>query len=660
MALAEVELNTITRSIRGAMGETAGEFKQAAAASSANLNKIVKDLANTMAAQRRDTAELHNSIEESVHEAQQTTSRIDHMMSAFQESITIQTQMYGELSNIGKNIRILNNNTESFNRNVSSMLMGNGGISSLLTSGFGNVASAIAGAAVGTAVGVGAAGMMGGGFGGQGVGESGSSSEAMSFFQSKGWTKEQSAGIVGNLQTESGKNLRTNAVGDNGQAYGIAQWHPDRQRKFQEVMGVPIRQSNFKQQLEFVQWELMNSERRAGQMLKAASTAIEAARAIDYGYERSTHQHLGQRMANAVSLAKQTGTQGTTTTPAASTDAAPVATPTQKPEIMQQGPVASETASRTDPGLTPHHISGGAHGGQEHGEKVSASLPSGDIVALGKALQGMNIVVSEHPAFGGVHPEKHYPNSAHNDNVAIDINAPGGIVEAQDPVWGARFDQLAKQIQAAGYTVLWRTRGHDNHIHAQIGGKGIKGGQSVIGGQTTPTSAPAPTTPGSSTAAAITPAAPPQVAATPAATPVEQPNISQAMTPSTAAPINPMQMMGMMGGMVPGMGMIGGMMPMIAGLLENLSQSMSNVDMVNQVAVNKQAQSESLTQTMFGDREPQNQPPVSAASNQMTSSGQAYAYNNPGDTGWPDWAAMLGGNHYEELDLFKPRMSKRG
>ena len=32
----------------------------------------------------------------------------------------------------------------------------------------------------------------------------GSSSEAMQFFQSKGWSKEQAAGIVGNLQAESG------------------------------------------------------------------------------------------------------------------------------------------------------------------------------------------------------------------------------------------------------------------------------------------------------------------------------------------------------------------------------------------------------------------------------------------------------------------------
>jgi hypothetical protein len=37
----------------------------------------------------------------------------------------------------------------------------------------------------------------------------------------RGWSKEQSAGLVGNLIVESG--LRTDAVGDGGKARGVAQ-----------------------------------------------------------------------------------------------------------------------------------------------------------------------------------------------------------------------------------------------------------------------------------------------------------------------------------------------------------------------------------------------------------------------------------------------------
>src|SRR5690606_17919333 len=47
--------------------------------------------------------------------------------------------------------------------------------------------------------------------------------EAMGFFESKGWTRAQAAGIVGNLQAESGvdPNRRQNG---GGPGYGLAQW----------------------------------------------------------------------------------------------------------------------------------------------------------------------------------------------------------------------------------------------------------------------------------------------------------------------------------------------------------------------------------------------------------------------------------------------------
>ena len=58
-----------------------------------------------------------------------------------------------------------------------------------------------------------------------GVAATGSAKDAVKFFISKGWTKEQAAGIVGNLQAESGKDLKTNAVGDGGRAIGAFQLH---------------------------------------------------------------------------------------------------------------------------------------------------------------------------------------------------------------------------------------------------------------------------------------------------------------------------------------------------------------------------------------------------------------------------------------------------
>lgn len=112
-------------------------------------------------------------------------------------------------------------------------------------------------------------------------------------------------------------------------------------------------------------------------------------------------------------------------------------------------------------------------------KRNTSGIPRGDIVALGRYLQKQGLVVSEQSKFGRV--GKHGKNSAHYHDAALDVNAPGGIVEANDPMWRARFDKWARDLDAAGYTVLWRTKGHDNHIHVQLGGRGIKGGRSIIG-----------------------------------------------------------------------------------------------------------------------------------------------------------------------------------
>jgi len=142
----------------------------------------------------------------------------------------------------------------------------------------------------------------------RGTGETGSAKTAIEFFISKGWTAEQTAGIVGNLQAESGADLKTDAVGDGGKAYGIAQWHPPRQENFRKAFGKDIRQSNFKEQLGFIQWELENTEKVAGQYLKSAKTAEEAAWLFDQYYERSSGAHRQRRIDNALALLNKSTT----------------------------------------------------------------------------------------------------------------------------------------------------------------------------------------------------------------------------------------------------------------------------------------------------------------------------------------------------------------
>jgi len=131
---------------------------------------------------------------------------------------------------------------------------------------------------------------------------SGSAEEVMNFFTNKGFTREQAAGIAANIKYES--DFKTDAVGDSGKAYGLAQWHPDRQANFSRVFGKDIKQSTFQEQLEFINWELSGPESRAKRAIMGARTPDEAAMLFDKFYERSSGTTTSQRMQLALNYAQ--------------------------------------------------------------------------------------------------------------------------------------------------------------------------------------------------------------------------------------------------------------------------------------------------------------------------------------------------------------------
>jgi len=707
------ELNEISRSIKGAMGESAGQFRQAAAAGYEQISKIVKDISKTFAAQRKDIVELGNTIEDSVHASEQVSSKLDQQTSVFQELLSLQTTMQSDMRNVASNIKILNNSVNSLDTNMSNALIG---------SGTGSVIGALKdlpssmkaiGLIGGAAVAATAAGAVmssgGGGALGPGVGESGSSSEAMSFFQSKGWSKEQSAGIVGNLQVESGKSLKTNAVGDGGQAYGIAQWHPDRQAKFQQVMGVPIRQSNFKQQLEFVQWELMNTEKRAGEMLKGASSAIEAARAVDYGYERSTHQHLGQRMSNAAALAKSSASDTasmSTTTADATPTSAPSPTADATPQPTTSANMSLYSSSAMDAGGMAGHGHGPISGSMEHGgeHKAEGKLSGVQPGILQKFEQIQSQAGTPLTVTSGFRDPKHNAevggakNSAHMRGNAIDVSFGGGIPQALKLIEAAskagiggigvysdsnlHFDTETRRAWGKGYhfegiaqNTPWASKAIEAHLSGQWGkyDPSAAGGdvaQRLGGGESPVQGPPMPgmDSSGGSGGGEST------------ATPTQQPNIAQTMMGPQAAGIDMGSIAGMIGGMLPGGigGIVGTMLPLLtsalgslempslqespnAGLgdmIQSLSSLSSSGQTMNQAAIQKQAQQETIQEQNYQQAQGATNGggEISASNNGMAFGGDSYAYNLPWDTGWPDWLQQLGGNHYKEMSSIKTRV----
>lgn len=103
--------------------------------------------------------------------------------------------------------------------------------------------------------------------------------------QELGWSSEHATGIAANLQAES--NFDHQAVGDSGKAYGIAQWHPNRQADFKEFSGKDIRESSLEEQVAFIDHELRaGKEQSAGRKLAATTDAGEAAAVVSKFYER--------------------------------------------------------------------------------------------------------------------------------------------------------------------------------------------------------------------------------------------------------------------------------------------------------------------------------------------------------------------------------------
>jgi len=108
-----------------------------------------------------------------------------------------------------------------------------------------------------------------------------------------GYTAPQIAGIIGRLQQESGQGLSTTVVGDRnlpGGSQGIAQWNRERLAGLKKFAGDQWQDPT--KQAEYLVHELNTSEKYAGNAIRKASTAQEAATGMMHferpqGYKRN-------------------------------------------------------------------------------------------------------------------------------------------------------------------------------------------------------------------------------------------------------------------------------------------------------------------------------------------------------------------------------------
>lgn len=189
-------------------------------------------------------------------------------------------------------------------------MLGLGGLAGAAASGAGGVLARVLGIAANPVVAGGAALYYGMGFNGSTAGKgddeplsneyrakrggaSGGSQAQLrdatiAYFEQQGWSRAAATGIAANVSAES--KFDPSAVGDNGSAYGLGQWHKDRQDAFKAWSGKDIRSSSRDEQLAFIQYELTQGTdqgaRRAGEKLRNTNDPYDAGMTFSRLYER--------------------------------------------------------------------------------------------------------------------------------------------------------------------------------------------------------------------------------------------------------------------------------------------------------------------------------------------------------------------------------------
>lgn len=128
------------------------------------------------------------------------------------------------------------------------------------------------------------------------------------FVNEKGYSPKIALGIIGNLMQESRTTLDTTALGFDGTgSFGVAQWLGPRKKKLKEVR--PDDWNTLTGQLEFIDWELNNTEKRAASKLKEVNSVEDAALVFSKYYERphKDFAHNDKRIRYAKTLGEELG-----------------------------------------------------------------------------------------------------------------------------------------------------------------------------------------------------------------------------------------------------------------------------------------------------------------------------------------------------------------
>lgn len=136
--------------------------------------------------------------------------------------------------------------------------------------------------------------------------------QAFQFFTSKGYSPTVSAALVGNMMQES--QLKPTALNQSEGAYGINQWLGDRRMNYENYatkQGTSL--EDFVTQLGFTDYELNNSEKKAGDALRSyqGTDVAEATQLVSDKYLRPGDPRMDNRIKYAQSVLEQAGVDTT-------------------------------------------------------------------------------------------------------------------------------------------------------------------------------------------------------------------------------------------------------------------------------------------------------------------------------------------------------------
>lgn len=688
MAEAALDLRVLSRTFE----KSNQDFRKAANDNSNNLSRIVKDIARTFAQQRKDISSLEDAISESIHEQEITSNKIDRLANIFGESITLQSQMIVQLKNINASMNSVNDNIVQ------------------MSNAIGNPSNPIQGSLLGVlsgvALGAGAAGvgqeafnaMTGPGYKPSG-GEIASGEKVVSGLTQRGFSKEEAAGLAGNIAAESKFNSGiTNSIG----AFGLMQWLGPRKRDlFAFAQSQGKSPADLDIQLDFIKKELKGGGHETEAFNRAVKESGGDVKRLAYligkyverpaDWELAQSRSRRENVAGALYDKSGTPSKDATKQESAPTAPAPAATPTASnttetaPQAQTTTPAAAEQQNQKNPTALSEVMSHG-HGpissslevkGGMHGQAFSGGEVHPGVMALASKIQQSISGFNRFTAFNDAYHHRVNPGSKHAQGLAADftIKDPSRSEEAANQI-----RQMLQSMGVSGRVINEYTNpsahATGGHLHVQFDSpqeaEKFKSGKPSEPSkeQSKPTETATKPETKNMVDAPIPPSRPPEYTSTQTATPEAAIPTSVPSAMSTETGVNPSAIMGMMGGLS-GMGNIGGMlgaaMPLVGGLLNALGSSQSMPQMfasssttaktINQAAVESQA---TMEQNLAGGGLP-DIPAMLDQGVQNIGKQMFASYNNDQDLGWPSWAANIGGwNWGQESKKVKYNMNQIG